>query len=137
MLPPLDNHETRLEPNKIVGFLQVDSKEPGFFSQIEAERLQAFVSQAAIALENARLYNLARREIADRMRALKQERNLISAILDTAGALIVILNEQGRIIRFNRACEQVSGYLFDEVRGKYLWGYAVACPGGRYCQIKF
>ena len=92
--------ETEFDPKKIVGLLQVDSEAEGFYSVIEAERLQAFVSQAAIALANAKLYNVARREIAERMRALKQERNLISAILDTAGALMVILNSQGRIIRF-------------------------------------
>ncbi|MCB0155458.1 MAG: EAL domain-containing protein [Anaerolineae bacterium] len=105
----------------IIGFLNVDSSVDGFFGQIEAERLQAFVSQAAIALENARLYDRARQEIAGRMRALKQERNFISAVLDTAGALVVMLNNKGRIIRFNRACEQTSGYTFDEVRGKYWW----------------
>ena len=105
----------------IIGFLNVDSAVEGFFGQIEAERLQAFVRQAAIALENARLYDRARQEIADRMRALKQERNFISAVLDTAGALVVMLNNKGRVIRFNRACEQISGYTFDEVRGKYWW----------------
>jgi PAS domain S-box-containing protein len=52
---------------------------------------------------------------------LKKERNFISAILDTASALVVVLDSQGRIVRFNQACEQVTGYSFDEVRGKYLW----------------
>jgi diguanylate cyclase (GGDEF)-like protein len=39
-----------------VGFLNLDSKTIGFFNLYHAERLQAFVSQAAIAIENARLY---------------------------------------------------------------------------------
>ena len=129
--------ETEFDPTKIVGLLQVDSQELGFFTVIEAERLQAFVSQAAIALENAQLYNMARREIAERMRALKQERNLISAILDTAGALMVILNSQGRIIRFNRACEQVSGFSFDEVRGKRLWDVLLPSEEVDLVQTKF
>ncbi len=107
----------------IIGFLNVDSSEPGFFNQIDAERLQAFIGQAAMALGNAELYNQARREITHRMRALKRERNFVSAILDTAGALVMMLNAQGRIIRFNRACEQTSGYSVDEVRGKFLWDY--------------
>ncbi len=53
--------------------------------------------------------------------ALQQQRNLLSAILDTAGALVVVLDEEGRIIRFNRACEQLTGYAFDEVQGRLLW----------------
>ncbi|NES22653.1 MAG: PAS domain S-box protein [Symploca sp. SIO3E6] len=54
-------------------------------------------------------------------RALTQERNFISAILDTVTALIVVLDTQGRIVRFNRACEQMTGYSFDEVRGRHFW----------------
>jgi PAS domain S-box-containing protein len=53
--------------------------------------------------------------------ALQEERNVLSAILDIVGALIVVLDQQGRIVRFNRACEQTTGYSFEEVRGKYVW----------------
>ena len=53
--------------------------------------------------------------------ALQQERNVVSAILDTVGALVVVLDPEGRIVRFNRACEQVTGYSFAEVQGKFIW----------------
>jgi len=53
--------------------------------------------------------------------ALQQERNVMSAILDTVGALVVVLDPAGRIVRFNRACEQTTGYSFEEVRYKYVW----------------
>jgi PAS domain S-box-containing protein len=53
--------------------------------------------------------------------ALQEERNVVSAILHTVGALVVVLDPQGRIIRFNRACEQTSGYSFDEVSGRKIW----------------
>ena len=56
---------------------------------------------------------------------LQQERNVVSAILHTVGSLVVVLNPQGRIVRFNRACEQVTGYSFAEVQGKYLWDLCV------------
>jgi diguanylate cyclase (GGDEF)-like protein/PAS domain S-box-containing protein len=41
---------------KTVGFLNLDSEKNGFINSSHAERLQAFVSHAAIAIENARLY---------------------------------------------------------------------------------
>src|SRR5580700_3883492 len=41
--------------------------------------------------------------------ALEEERNVVSAILDTVGALIVVLEPSGRIIRSNRACERLLG----------------------------
>jgi len=53
--------------------------------------------------------------------ALQQERNVVSAILDTVGALVVVLDPEGRITRFNRACELTTGYALEEVRGKHLW----------------
>ena len=37
--------------------------------------------------------------------ALQEERNLLSGILDTVGALVVVLSPSGEIVRFNRACE--------------------------------
>jgi PAS domain S-box-containing protein len=52
---------------------------------------------------------------------LQQERNVLSAILDTVGALVVVLDPKGRIVRFNRACEQMTGYSFADVKGKYIW----------------
>lgn len=52
---------------------------------------------------------------------LARERNFISAILNTAGALVVVQDTKGRIVRFNRACEEITGYTFDEVKGKSMW----------------
>lgn len=55
------------------------------------------------------------------VRALRHERDLITAIVSTAGSFIVVFDRWGRIIQFNRACEQLTGYTFAEVRGKYVW----------------
>lgn len=40
---------------QVIGFLNLDSATPNFFSPVHAQRLQAFADQAALALENARL----------------------------------------------------------------------------------
>jgi len=53
-------------------------------------------------------------------RALQEERNFVSAVLDTVGALVVVLDAQGRITRFNRACELTTGYAFEQVKGKLV-----------------
>ncbi|HBB34092.1 MAG TPA: hypothetical protein DDZ80_08020 [Cyanobacteria bacterium UBA8803] len=62
--------------------------------------------------------------ISDRKRtelALLEERNFVSAILNAANALIVVFDHEDRIVHFNRACEQITGYSFNEVKGKYVW----------------
>ncbi len=56
-------------------------------------------------------------------RALKEERNFVAGILDTVGALVTVLDHDGRIVRFNRACELTTGYSFEEVRGKHIWDF--------------
>ncbi len=53
--------------------------------------------------------------------ALQEERNVVTAILDTVGALVIVLDPEGRIVRFNRACERSTGYTFAEASGKHVW----------------
>lgn len=45
----------------------------------------------------------------------------MTTLLGTLPALVVILDTQGRIVGFNSACEQLSGYTFAEVAGHYIW----------------
>lgn len=60
----------------------------------------------------------ARRQL---VKAVQKERDLISAIVSTAGSLIVVLDRQGAIVQFNRACEQLTGCGVRQVRGRYVW----------------
>ena len=65
-------------------------------------------------------------ELKQAEEALQEERNVLSAILDIVGALIVVLDPCGRIVRFNRTCEQTTGYSFAEVSGKCVWDLFLA-----------
>ncbi|MEH1788803.1 MAG: GAF domain-containing protein [Nostoc sp.] len=70
------------------------------------------------------VYYFIYREVTERKKTeetLNQERNFISAVLDTVGMLVIVIDTQGQIVRFNQACEQITGYSFDEVRGRYFW----------------
>lgn len=52
---------------------------------------------------------------------LHHANELAATVLDTVGALVVVLDREGRIVRFNRACEKMTGYTFAEVRGRHVW----------------
>ena len=70
------------------------------------------------------IFHLVRGETAKRRRSeiiLEQERDFTAAVLNTVGALVIVLDPQGRIVRFNRDCEQTTGYTFEEVRHKQVW----------------
>lgn len=61
-------------------------------------------------------------EISDKCQqaegALMDEGDFSSALLDTVGALVVVYDREGRVVRFNRACEETTGYTFAEVKNK-------------------
>jgi PAS domain S-box-containing protein len=48
--------------------------------------------------------------------ALVQERSFATAVLDTADAVVCVLDVQGRVVRFNRSAERLTGYTQDEVQ---------------------
>ena len=54
-------------------------------------------------------------------RALTAEREFSTAVVETSGTLVVVLDRDARIVRFNRACERTTGFLFPEVRGRPVW----------------
>ena len=53
--------------------------------------------------------------------ALRKERDFSSAVINTAGALVMVLDPKGNIVRFNRSCEQMTGYGFEEVKNRPFW----------------
>ncbi len=50
---------------KVIGFINLDSAEPGFFKPEHRPRLQAFANQAAVAIRNAQLFEETRRYAAE------------------------------------------------------------------------
>ncbi len=75
-----------------IGFINLNSATPYFFSQAHAERLQAFADQAGAALENARLYTSlqeANVQLQAAMRAKDEMIQNVSHELRTPLAIII------------------------------------------------
>jgi PAS domain S-box-containing protein len=53
--------------------------------------------------------------------ALRRERDFIDATLHVLDALVLVLDREGRIVRFNHACELLTGYREEEVKGRPFW----------------
>ncbi|MCX5759668.1 MAG: PAS domain S-box protein, partial [Candidatus Hydrogenedentes bacterium] len=49
---------------------------------------------------------------------VRAERDLAESLLNTAQAIVLVLDPEGRIVRFNPYMEAISGYSLAEVRGK-------------------
>jgi PAS domain S-box-containing protein len=105
----------------VLGTLTVCSPEPGMFKRDHARILEALARQVITRLELYSKQNQQERVIRSRQRierALTVERNFVTAVLDTISALVLVLDTAGRIVRFNRACEAISGYSFAELVGR-------------------
>ena len=63
------------------------------------------------------------RVAAERLQA--DQGRFIDAVLDIAGALVLVLDAQGRVVRFNGACERLSGFASEEVVGRQLWDIVI------------
>ena len=62
------------------------------------------------------LLNITQRKEAEE--ELVRQRNFVSAVLDTAGALVVVTDKEGRLVRINPACEEITGYSAREILGR-------------------
>ncbi len=107
-----------------IGALFVLDYQPRRLSAAEADALAMLSRQVITRLELLGRIRQVERAARSRQRvesALTVERNFVSAVLDTAGALVAVFDTAGRIVRFNRACELAAGYEFSILVGRYLW----------------
>ncbi|MDJ0717419.1 MAG: PAS domain S-box protein [Prochloraceae cyanobacterium] len=106
-----------LDPIEMYGVLEV--------LQQKVDRLEIQkVKLEQLNTQKERLYRQVREQLKERTaveKLLREEKNFISAILDVAGSLVFVLDSQGRIVLFNQACEQTTGYTVAEVEGKCIW----------------
>lgn len=52
---------------------------------------------------------------------LRKQRDFTDTVLDAASNIIVVLDLEGRFVRFNRAAEELTHYSLAEVLGKPVW----------------
>jgi diguanylate cyclase (GGDEF)-like protein/PAS domain S-box-containing protein len=57
-------------------------------------------------------------ELRRSQRTVQNERDFVDGVVDVAGSLVLVLDRDGRIVRFNRACEVTTGHSFAEVAGR-------------------
>jgi PAS domain S-box-containing protein len=83
-------------------------------STVTAETERALTEQRHVSEELSRdMTDLERAQ-----KTLREERDFIAAVLDTVGSLIVVLDREGRIVRFNKACEAATGLSAHEAEGQ-------------------
>jgi PAS domain S-box-containing protein len=54
---------------------------------------------------------------------IRRERDFVSLMLQTADALVIVLDRDGRVVRFNHKCAVTSGYTEAEIAGRTPWEF--------------
>jgi GAF domain-containing protein len=93
---PLITHD------QVVGYLSLGSRTVDAYDQLNANLAWAFATQAAVAIENARLYESEQRRRQE-AEALRQVAQVISASLDVNEVFRLMLNQLKLILTFDTA----------------------------------
>lgn len=109
----------------VVGFLNLDSSTPGFFTNAHAERLQAFADLASIAIEHAQLYEQIQRHageleqrVIERTYELNHAKERTEAILTSSSDVMILIQADGIITQVNPAFKTVFECTTDEALGQ-------------------
>lgn len=90
---------------KVVGVIFIFRSYPDLFTSNDRALLSNFANQAAIAVQNAQLYT-----------QINQDKQRLSALLDTAGDGILVLRPDLKIERCNQAAARMLGLTADQIQ---------------------
>jgi PAS domain S-box-containing protein len=106
--------------NDVIGVIYNDNRiRTGIFSDTERDLLVAFSNQAAVAIENARLYSSLKQTLAE----VTQLKNLMANVFESITSGVITADVQNLITLCNRAAEliidrksvDIIGHSLDEV----------------------
>ncbi len=106
---------------RVIGMLSVQSYTLNAYTDEHAEILTGIGYQAAIAIENAQLYEQAQQEIVERRRveqALRQSEEKYRSLFESSPEAIIMLDLNGAIMDCNQATAEIAGRSRDQMIGQ-------------------
>ncbi len=101
----------------LIGVIYADNRiRTGIFAENERDLLVAFSNQAAVAIENARLFSSLRQTLAE-VTALK---NLMDNVFYSMASGVITTDVQNQIMLCNRAAEAILGLSMPNILGHRL-----------------
>ena len=92
---------------EIIGVIYADNRiRSGLFNEAERDLLKVFADQAAIAIENARLFASVRHTL-DEVSGLK---NLMDNVFASIASGVITADDKERVTLCNRAAQRILGY---------------------------
>jgi PAS domain S-box-containing protein len=108
---------------KITGVIYADNRiKTGLFSEGDRRLLSAIADQAAVAIENARLFESVKRNLEE----ITNMKNLMDNIFASIASGVITTDIQDKITLFNRAAESILGVPVSRSIG-HSYQQALAC----------
>ena len=109
--------------NTVIGVLAISYVElERKFTQEQISLMEKFAALAALAIDNARLYEQAQKEINERKaaeQALRSSEELFRKVFNNSYVAIVIVTlEEGRFLEANEAFRELSGLPLEQLLGR-------------------
>ena len=70
-------------------------------------------------------------------RELGEERQFVSAVVETVGSLLIVVDSYGNAVRANRALCELTGYRAEELTGRPIWETLLAAPEAEIVERAF
>lgn len=101
--------------DKITGVVYVDNRlRSGVFTDREKQLLVAFANQAAVAIENARLFANIQATLAE----ITQIQELLKNVFDSIASGVITTTSTDHVVTFNKAASRILGHPEESAIGK-------------------
>lgn len=118
---------------EITGVIYADNRiRAGIFSESKRNLLQAFANQAAVAIENARLFESVRRTLAE----VTELKNLMDNVFSSIASGVITSDIQDKIQLCNQAAERILGKKREVMIGQKLEEILAPLEGDLLAQIE-
>jgi PAS domain S-box-containing protein len=97
---------------QVLGVLEIAFNDSHYYTQNEVQALEVLANQAAVAIENVRLYE-----------AVRAGRDQLQAILDSTREGMLLFDNQGRLLIANPAAEAMLGQALTPYIGQTFLGW--------------
>jgi PAS domain S-box-containing protein len=117
---------------KVVGALMVDNALTGRpIPENNQELLLTAGAQIAATIENARLHQTLEQRVEQRTAELAESQRRLVDIINFSPDATLVIDQEGRVIAWNQAIEEMTGIKAQEMLGKANYEYAVPFYGER------
>jgi PAS domain S-box-containing protein len=103
--------------DELIGVIYADNRvRTGLFAESDRDLLMAFANQAAVALENARLFQSVKRTLEE----VTELKNLMDNVFASIASGVMTANVDNTITLINNAAEKILGQMSDDLIGHKL-----------------